>query len=36
MPVVSNYGIWENVCTRCQTALTEMGIARPEPAEAAQ
>jgi isoleucyl-tRNA synthetase len=36
MPVVSNYGVWENVCTRCQTALTEMGVARPEPAEAAQ
>jgi len=36
MPVVSNYGVWENVCARCQTALTEMGVARPEPAEAAQ
>jgi len=34
MPEVSNYGIWENVCTRCQTALTEMGI--EPPAEAAQ
>ena len=30
MPEVSNYGIWENVCTRCQGALTEMGIARPQ------
>jgi isoleucyl-tRNA synthetase len=36
MPEVSNYGIWENVCTRCQAALTEMGIARPAPAETAQ
>ena len=30
MPEVSNYGIWQNVCTRCQEALTEMKIARPE------
>jgi len=30
MPEVSNYGVWENVCTRCQGALTEMGIARPQ------
>ena len=30
MPEVSNYGIWENVCTRCQSALKEMGIARPQ------
>ncbi len=29
MPEVSNYGIWENVCTRCQSALKEMGIAPP-------
>jgi isoleucyl-tRNA synthetase len=29
MPEVSSYGIWENVCTRCQSALTEMGIAPP-------
>jgi len=36
MPHVSNYGIWENVCTRCQAALTEMRIAPPAPAEAAQ
>ena len=36
MPVVGDYGIWQNVCTRCQDALSEMGIARPEPAEAAQ
>ena len=32
MPEVSNYGVWENVCTRCQSALEEMGIARPEAA----
>jgi isoleucyl-tRNA synthetase len=31
MPEVSNYGIWQNVCTRCQGALTEMGIERPQP-----
>jgi isoleucyl-tRNA synthetase len=30
MPEVSNFGIWENVCTRCQDALTEMGIAPPQ------
>jgi isoleucyl-tRNA synthetase len=30
MPEVSNYGIWENVCTRCQEALKEMKIAPPE------
>jgi isoleucyl-tRNA synthetase len=30
MPEVSSYGIWENVCTRCQTALTEMGIVPPQ------
>ena len=30
MPEVSNYGIWENVCTRCQNALTEMGIQPPQ------
>jgi isoleucyl-tRNA synthetase len=29
MPEVSNYGIWQNVCTRCQEALTEMNIAPP-------
>jgi isoleucyl-tRNA synthetase len=29
MPEVSSYGIWENVCTRCSTALTEMGINKP-------
>ena len=35
MPEVGDYGIWHNVCTRCQSALTEMGIAPPQP-EAAQ
>jgi isoleucyl-tRNA synthetase len=35
MPEVSAYGIWQNVCTRCQSALTEMGIHPPRP-EAAQ
>jgi len=29
MPVVSNYGAWENVCTRCHEALTAMGIEPP-------
>jgi isoleucyl-tRNA synthetase len=29
MPHVSNYGIWENVCDRCQNALREMNIAPP-------
>jgi isoleucyl-tRNA synthetase len=31
MPEVSSYGIWQNVCTRCQSALTEMGIEPPQP-----
>jgi hypothetical protein len=31
MPEVSAYGIWENVCTRCQSALKEMNIAPPQP-----
>ena len=30
MPEVSNYGIWQNVCTRCHNALHEMGIPEPE------
>jgi isoleucyl-tRNA synthetase len=30
MPRVSNYGIWENVCDRCQAALREMGIEPPQ------
>jgi isoleucyl-tRNA synthetase len=34
MPEVSNYGIWQNVCTRCQDALKEMKI--EPPVEAAQ
>jgi isoleucyl-tRNA synthetase len=29
MPEVSNYGTWQNVCTRCQDALKEMKIAPP-------
>ena len=32
MPEVSNYGIWQNVCTRCQDALREMKITPPEAA----
>jgi isoleucyl-tRNA synthetase len=32
MPEVSNYGVWENVCIRCQDALREMGV-QPPPAE---
>ncbi len=35
MPHVSNYGIWENVCDRCQGALKEMGIDPPESGESA-
>jgi isoleucyl-tRNA synthetase len=30
MPEVSDYGIWQNVCTRCHGALKEMGIAPPQ------
>ena len=33
MPEVSKYGAWENVCTRCQGMLRDMGI--DPPAEAA-
>jgi isoleucyl-tRNA synthetase len=29
MPEVSNYGVWENVCTRCHEALTAMGVEPP-------
>jgi hypothetical protein len=36
MPHVSNYGIWENVCDRCQGALREMGIEPPQGVEATQ
>jgi len=32
MPEVSNYGIWKNVCARCQSALKEMKIAPPKEA----
>ncbi len=35
MPNVSNYGIWENVCDRCHSALKEMNIAPPQPEAAA-
>jgi isoleucyl-tRNA synthetase len=35
MPAVSNYGIWQNVCTRCQSALKEMNIQPPQPTEIA-
>jgi isoleucyl-tRNA synthetase len=30
MPEVSDYGIWHDVCTRCQSALKEMGIDPPQ------
>jgi isoleucyl-tRNA synthetase len=30
MPEVGDYGIWHNVCTRCQSALKEMGIDPPQ------
>ncbi|HWA95937.1 MAG TPA: isoleucine--tRNA ligase [Terracidiphilus sp.] len=32
MPEVSAYGIWNDVCTRCQSALKEMGINPPQEA----
>ena len=35
MPDTADYGIWQNVCGRCRSALHEMGIAPPTP-EAAQ
>ena len=31
MPEVANYGVWQNVCTRCHGALKEMGIQPPQP-----
>ncbi|HTA80697.1 MAG TPA: hypothetical protein VK720_14185 [Terracidiphilus sp.] len=31
MPEVSNYGIWQNVCTRCHAALKEMKVPEPQP-----
>ena len=30
MPEVADYGIWQNVCTRCHGALEEMGIDPPQ------
>ncbi|MDE3201653.1 MAG: isoleucine--tRNA ligase [Acidobacteriota bacterium] len=36
MPEVSAYGIWNDVCTRCQSALKEMGIAPPQPSDPPQ
>ena len=36
MPDTADYGIWQNVCGRCRSALTEMGIAPPQMTEAAQ
>ena len=30
-PKSPNYGIWQNVCTRCHNALREMGIPEPPP-----
>jgi isoleucyl-tRNA synthetase len=36
MPEVSAYGIWQNVCNRCQSALKEMGIDPPQPEEPAK
>ena len=36
MPEVGNYGIWENVCTRCQSALREMKIDPPQAGESAE
>ncbi len=35
MPEVSDYGVWQNVCTRCQSVLKEMGIHPPQPEEIA-
>jgi len=31
MPDTADYGIWTNVCGRCRSALTEMGIQPPKP-----
>jgi hypothetical protein len=36
MPEVSNYGIWENVCTRCQSALAKWASNHPSRPEAAK
>jgi isoleucyl-tRNA synthetase len=35
MPAVADYGIWQNVCTRCHGALTEMGVDPPQAEEIA-
>jgi isoleucyl-tRNA synthetase len=35
MPDVADYGIWQNVCGRCRSALDEMGIEPPEAEDAA-
>ena len=35
MPEVGDYGIWHDVCTRCQSALKEMGIQPPQSGESA-
>jgi isoleucyl-tRNA synthetase len=35
MPEVADYGIWQDVCTRCHRALTEMGIDPPHAEEIA-
>ena len=35
MPRVSDYGIWHEVCDRCQSALREMGITPPQAEDAA-
>jgi isoleucyl-tRNA synthetase len=35
MPHVSNYGIWVDVCDRCQSALREMNVTPPQPEGAA-
>ena len=31
MPEVSNYGVWQNVCGRCHSALREMNVVPPQP-----
>ncbi len=33
MPEVADYGTWKNVCTRCHTALKDMGVTPPEAAQ---
>jgi isoleucyl-tRNA synthetase len=30
MPEVSSYGVWQNVCTRCHSALHDMNIEPPQ------